>query len=130
LTKTTVLDVDTAKADIKLRNALTRWQKEIDENPLSVDVVIEERNVIRRSGKNPPQNAAGGDIMDGLFSVGEAGPEVLRKDGANLEVIAGSPARIGGAGMTNYFTIVAPDVANGMDAASRRLRSLAMEVEA
>lgn len=95
LTRATVLDIDTAKADVKLEKALARWQAEIDENPLSVDVLIEERNVIRRSGNKG--FAAGGDVMDGVFTVGEAGPEVMRKDGASVSVLAGGgPQALGG----------------------------------
>lgn len=96
LTKTTVLDADTAKADIKLQ----RLQERIDRlitggQQASVDVLQAESQLMRRQGGRG--FAAGGDVMDGVFTTGENGTEVMVKDGPNLSVIAGGgPSPLGG----------------------------------
>jgi hypothetical protein len=87
LTKATTITADTSKAEAKI-NALLEIMARV---PTSIDAAVADRNLQKvAAGKF----AAGGDVPDGLFTVGENGTELMRKQGANLEVIAGSPTQM------------------------------------
>lgn len=60
--------------------------------------------------------------------VGEEGPEILNLPRGSQVIPHRESMALAGASMTNEFTIVAPDVENGMAAASRHLRRLAVEL--
>ena len=91
LTKETTLTVDSARAELELEAAIARLQRQIDLNPLSIDVLQAEKFVVRAGATG---FAAGGSVYDGLFTVGEAGPELLYKQGSQVDVIAGGPAAL------------------------------------
>jgi hypothetical protein len=96
LTRATTIDVETAKAEAKLKAWRDRMQREIDLNPFSIDVLQAEK-----FAAGPRGHAAGGSVFDGDFIVGEAGtPELLRKRGSDVEVIAGSLREISTGGVS------------------------------
>ena len=92
LTKETTLTVDSAKAEIQLEEAIARLQRQIDLNPLSIDVLQAEKFVVRAGDGGPRGFAAGGAVPDGLFQVHDG--EIMRKHGAQVDVIAGAPTAL------------------------------------
>lgn len=126
LTKSTTLTVDGAKAEIQLERWIARLQRQIDLNPLSIDVLQAEKFAAgpRTSGHG---YAAGGFPLDGDFLVHQ--DEILRKKGASLEVIAGpAPSPVGGQVNTFAIYVVGTTGESPAEALHRSARRIAEEV--
>lgn len=128
ITKATTVTVESAAAQLRIKELADSLKALGPNASFGIDGAVIDRN-LQRAAAQARGFAAGGLVPDGLFEVGEHGRELLRKSGANLEVLAGAPAAVaGGTPMVVNITIVAPDVENGLTAASRRMRHLATEV--
>lgn len=82
---------DTEQAQLRIKELADSLLALGPGGQFSIDAAVIDRNLQRASAQ---ARAAGGDVMDGLFLVGEAGPELLSKSGANVSVISGGPAAL------------------------------------
>lgn len=76
LTRATTFTADTAPAEIQIQDFLTRTQRLLDLNPLSVDVLQSESQLARAQGRQVQARRLGGAYGPGWRLVGEEGPEL------------------------------------------------------